>query len=65
MATQADYDAGTAALAKIVAAAIKANVPALEQSMIPQALISAIEAQGAKAVIDSYEANHPTEGTQS
>lgn len=56
MATQADYDTGTAALAKVIAAAIQAHVPSFEQGMIPQALVSAIEAQGAKAVIDAVDA---------
>lgn len=56
MATQADYDAGTAALAKIIQAAIVNNVPFYERGAIPQTLVAQIESQGAKAVIDSYEA---------
>jgi hypothetical protein len=56
MATALDYQIGTAALATIVAAAIKANVPEWLQGNIPQGLVQQIEQQGAKAVIDAVDA---------
>jgi hypothetical protein len=56
MATQNDYDVGDAALSAVVAAAIKANVAEWEQSMIPKALVSQIEMNGAKAVVDAVDA---------
>jgi len=56
MATPQDYAIGTAALKTAVQAAIQANVPAFEQSYIPQALLDQIESQGAKAVIDAVDA---------
>jgi hypothetical protein len=56
MASAQDYQTGTAALAKVVATAIEANVPAFERGAIPQALLQQIEQQGAKAVIDAVDA---------
>jgi hypothetical protein len=56
MATTADYQIGTAALAGAVQAAIEKNVPEFERSYIPPALISQIEQQGARAVIDAVDA---------
>jgi hypothetical protein len=56
MATAQDYQTGTAALAPVVAAAIKATVPEWAQSQIPAGLIQVIEQQGAKAVIDAVDA---------
>jgi hypothetical protein len=56
MATQQDYETGTAALKTVVQAAIIANVPEWEQSSIPQTLLLQIEQQGAKAVIDAVDA---------
>jgi hypothetical protein len=51
-----DYEAGTAALAVVIQAAIKANVPEFMQGEIPQGLVTQIEGQGAKAVIDAVDA---------
>jgi hypothetical protein len=56
MATTQDYQIGTAALATVIAAAIKANVPEFLQSDVPQGLVAQIEQQGAKAVIDAVDA---------
>ena len=57
MATQQDYQVGTAALATVIAAAIKANVPGFLMGKVQehQALIDQIERQGAKAVIDAVD----------
>jgi len=55
MATAKDYQIATAALAPIVAAAIKAHVPDFFQGDIPAALVAQIEQQGAKAVIDAVD----------
>lgn len=59
MRTPAEYKAGTTALAAVVQAAIVANVPEWERGAIPQALVAAIEAQGAKAAIDAADAVAP------
>jgi hypothetical protein len=56
MATAQDYQAGTAALATVIAAAIKANVPEFLQGEVPSGLVVQIEQQGAKAVIDAVDA---------
>jgi hypothetical protein len=56
MATPQDYQVGAAALATVIAAAIKANVPEFLQSEVPQGLVAQIEQQGAKAVIDAVDA---------
>ena len=56
MATSHDYQVGTAALAAVIGAAIKANVPDFLQSDVPQNLVAQIEQQGAKAVIDAVDA---------
>lgn len=58
MATPQDYQIGTEALAAVIVAAIKANVPAFLMSQVEerQAMINQIEAQGAKAVIDAVDA---------
>jgi hypothetical protein len=56
MATAQDYQVGTAALATVIAAAIKANVPEFLQGEVPSGLVVQIEQQGAKAVIDTVDA---------
>jgi hypothetical protein len=56
MATAQDYQVGTAALATVIAAAIKANVPEFLQGEVPSGLVVQIEQQGAKAVIDAVDA---------
>jgi hypothetical protein len=56
MATAQDYQVGTAALATVIAAAIKANVPEFLQGEVPSDLVVQIEQQGAKAVIDAVDA---------
>jgi hypothetical protein len=58
MATAQDYQIGRAALAAVVAAAIKANVPEFLMSEVSehQALVDQVEQQGAKAVIDAVDA---------
>jgi hypothetical protein len=56
MASAQDYQIGTAALASVVAAAIKANVPEFMQGNIPPELVAQIEQVGAKAVIDAVDA---------
>jgi hypothetical protein len=57
-ATPQDYQIGTAALAAVIAAAIKANVPdfLMGQVTARQAMIDRIEQQGAQAVIDAVDA---------
>jgi dTDP-4-amino-4,6-dideoxygalactose transaminase len=57
-ATPQDYQVGTAALATVIAAAIKDNVPAFLMGQVTerQSLIDLIEQQGAKAVIDAVDA---------
>lgn len=55
MADPKDYQVGAAALAVVVSAAIKANVPGWAQGEIPQGLVSQIEQQGAKAVVDAVD----------
>ena len=55
MATPRDYQVGAQALTVIIAAAIKANVPQFLQGDIPPGLVSQIEQQGAKAVIDAVD----------
>ena len=57
MATPNDYQVGTAALAVVIAAAIKANVPSFLNGEVAahQDLIDQIEAQGATAVIDAVD----------
>jgi hypothetical protein len=59
MPTPKDYQVGTQALAVVIAAAIKANVPEFLSDEVAehQALIAQIEAQGAKAVIDAVDAS--------
>ena len=56
-ATAPDYQVGAAALATVIAAAIKANVPAFLQGDVPAGLVAQIEQQGAKAVIDAVDAH--------
>jgi hypothetical protein len=58
MATPQDYQIGTAALAAVIAAAIKANVPDFLMGQVTsrQAMIDHIEQQGAQAVIDAVDA---------
>ncbi len=60
MATPKDYQVGTQALAAVIAAAIKANVPDFLMGQVTsrQAMIDNIEQQGAKAVIDAVEELH-------
>jgi hypothetical protein len=55
MATEQDYQTGTAALIVVVQAAIKSNVPDFLQGDVPQGLVNQITAQGAKAVIDAVD----------
>jgi hypothetical protein len=55
--TAADYQVGAAALAVVISAAIKANVPEFLQSDVPAGLVQQIEQQGAKAVIDAVDAH--------
>ena len=57
MATSRDYQVGTQALAVVIVAAIKANVPDFLQGDVPPGLVSQIEQQGAKAVIDAVDAD--------
>jgi hypothetical protein len=58
MADPKDYEVGTAALAVVIQAAIKANVPDFLMGQVKsrQAMIYHIEQQGAKAVIDAVDA---------
>jgi hypothetical protein len=56
-ATAQDYQVGAAALAIVIAAAIKANVPEFMQGDVPAGLAQQIEQQGAKAVIDAVDAH--------
>jgi hypothetical protein len=56
-ASAQDYQVGAAALASIIAAAIKANVPAFLHGDVPAGLAQQIEQQGAKAVIDAVDAH--------
>jgi hypothetical protein len=56
-ATAQDYQVGAAALAVVIAAAIKANVPEFMQGDVPAGLAQQIEQQGAKAVIDAVDAH--------
>jgi len=55
--TASDYQVGAAALAVVISAAIKANVPEFFQSDVPAGLVQQIEQQGAKAVIDAVDAH--------
>jgi hypothetical protein len=55
-ATAQDYHVGTAALAAVIAAAIKANVPEFLQGDVPAGLVAQIEQEGARAVIDAVDA---------
>ncbi|HWX83943.1 MAG TPA: hypothetical protein VNZ48_10145 [Xanthobacteraceae bacterium] len=55
--TASDYQVGAAALAVVISAAIKANVPEFLQSDVPAGLVQQIEQQGAKAVIDAVDAH--------
>jgi hypothetical protein len=58
MASPQDYQIGTTALADVIKAAIKANVPDFLMGQVTQrqAMIDHIEQQGAKAVIDAVDA---------
>lgn len=58
-ATPRDYQTATAALAAVIVAAIKANVPGFLMNEIQehQDLINQIEAQGGKAVVDAVDAD--------
>ena len=56
-ATASDYQVGAAALAVVITAAIKANVPEFLQGDVPAGLVQQIEQQGAKAVIDAVDAH--------
>jgi hypothetical protein len=60
-ATTIDYQVGTAALAAVIAAAIKASVPEFLQGDVPAGLVQQIEQQGAKAVIDAVDAHRAKE----
>ena len=60
-ATASDYQVGTAALAAVIAAAIKASVPEFLQGDVPAGLVQQIEQQGAKAVIDAVDAHRAKE----
>lgn len=57
MATPKDYAVGTAALAAVIDAAIKTNVPGflLEKVKEHQDMINQIESTGAKAVVDAVD----------
>jgi hypothetical protein len=57
MGTPQDYQIGMSALAIVIEAAIKANVPEFLQSDVPPGLAQQIEQQGAKAVIDAVDAH--------
>jgi len=46
-ATATDYQVGAAALAAVIAAAIKASVPEFLQGDVPAGLVQQIEQQGA------------------
>jgi hypothetical protein len=56
-ATASDYQVGAAALAVVIADAIKANVPDFLQGDVPAGLAQQIEQFGAKAVIDAVDAH--------
>ena len=56
-ATATDYQVGAAALAAVIAAAIRANVPEFLRGDVPAGLAQQIEQQGAKAVIDAVDAH--------
>jgi hypothetical protein len=60
-ATTTDYQVGAAALAAVIAAAIKASVPEFLQGDVPVGLVQQIEQQGAKAVIDAVDAHRAKE----
>lgn len=64
-ATPKDYQIGTQALATVIAAAIKANVPDFLMGQVTsrQAMIDHIEQQGAKAVLDAVDAEHAKAST--
>lgn len=57
MGTPADYRIGTAALAVVIASAIKANVPSIFMGEVTahQDMIDQITSSGAKAVIDAVD----------
>jgi hypothetical protein len=55
MATPKDYQIGSAALAVVIAQAIKDNVPEMFASDVPQKLVQQIDQLGAKAVIDAVD----------
>jgi GTP cyclohydrolase I len=57
MATPRDYQVGMSALAVVIEAAIKAQVPEFLQSDVPAGLAQQIERDGAKAVIDAVDAH--------
>jgi hypothetical protein len=60
-ATTIDYQVGAAALAAVIAAAIKASVPDFLQGDVPAGLVQQIEQLGAKAVIDAVDAHRAKE----
>ena len=60
-ASAQDYQVGAAALAVVISAAIKANVPEFMQSDVPAGLVQQIEQQGAKAVIDAVDGHRAKE----
>jgi hypothetical protein len=60
-ATATDYQVGAAALAAVIAAAIKASVPEFLQGDVPAGLVQQIELLGAKAVIDAVDAHRAKE----
>jgi hypothetical protein len=60
-ATTTDYQVGAAALAAVIAAAIKASVPDFLQGDVPAGLVQQIEQDGAKAVIDAVDAHRAKE----
>jgi hypothetical protein len=61
MATPQDYQVGMSALAVVIEAAIKANVPEFMQGDVPAGLAQQIEQLGAKAVIDAVDAHRTKE----
>ena len=60
-ATATDYQVGAAALAAVIAVAIKASVPEFLQGDVPAGLVQQIEQLGAKAVIDAVDAHRAKE----
>ena len=57
MATPKDYQVATLALANVIAAAIKTNIPEFLMGQVQehQNMIDQIESSGAKAVVDALD----------